>query len=852
MKHIYLLKNSLLHSFLVFTICFLFSFGAQAQLFTEWTGTGNWSNNANWNNGYGFGQLEFKGNGDASPNNDLNPASQWRLFFNGSQSYNLFGNQINLFDNSGSNSWVLSQSTVQQAISNDISFSDGGARSGWITTQNTGDLRLNGNIIVAGNVTQLNVACSNATSSITFDGIISGDEELFIGRDENFNVQSNTTVLIRGNNTYTADTFIDGGILITDGSGTLGTNADVFISSGTLLSIRNTLSVETVQERGFSNAGTINIGTGASLTLNGINKGDIFQNNIEGVGDLIIETSGTTALNLFGPNTISGSTTVKNGAVLKVSSGLPNSDVTVENGGMIEITGPDVTFKSLTINAGGTVVVNPGQGLTITGNLNNLGTLTLNSISTQYSSLIVNGTSTGNVSYNRHVNGNSTLGDTNAIGDNDLISAPVTGQAFGVFATANPNLLENPSDATEKAFAIFDKTTGSYENYFTTTNAATTLDAAVGYRAATNNTSTLTFTGSVNTGTVSYNIVNSGPVQADWNLIGNPYPSYMLVQDFLEHEVATGVENKDLFQPDTAAIYGYDGDVNSNTNSYEVYNLATTSPTTVIAPGQGFLVSADPADVVAYDVEFTPAMRTTGSADDFIVGRGGVLVNLELQLTTATDAAVTDFYFNPNASLGLDPGYDAAIYGGTAPAFSIYSLLVEDNVGTPFVIQALGETDFGDTTIALGVNANQGEQLTFSVSTNTLPSTVDVFLDDTVASTSTLLNSGDFVITPATALNGTGRFFLRFMDSSLSTIENNLVDLNIYANQDNRTIVIAGQLTGPTFANVYDIQGRLVSSQPLDTNASLQNINASTLRTGIYIVELVNDLGSVTEKVILK
>lgn len=514
------------------------------------------------------------------------------------------------------------------------------------------------------------------------------------------------------------------------------------------------------------------------------------------------------------------------------------------------------TVPYLTVESGSTVIVEKTGNVEVSGNLTNGGSVTLNSDSDEYSSLIVNGTSTGDVSYNRHVNGNSTLGDTNAIGDNDLISPPVSGQTFGAFATANPNLLENSSNPSEKAFAPFDKTTGDYENYNTTTNASTTLVAGVGYRAATDDTSTLTFSGTVNTGLVTHDIVNSGPAFAPWNLIGNPYPSYILARDFLEHEVDTGVRNIDLFHPDSAAIYGYDGDVDGG-SGYTIYNLATTDANTVIAPGQGFLVSANPSttpvDLIAdYDVEFTPAIRTTGTDDDFILGRGSVLINLELMLSTDTNAAATDFYFNANASLGLDPGYDAAIFGGTAPAFSIYSHLVEDNVGTPFIIQTLGDTDYGDTTVALGVNAFQGEQLTFSISTNTLPATVDVYLDDTVASTSTLLNSEDYVMTPATDLSGTGRFYLRFMDSSLSVTENNLNDLVIYTNQGDRTIVIAGPLSGNTLANVYDMQGRLVRTQQLDTTATLQAITASELGTGIYIVELNNTNGSITEKIILK
>ncbi|MBO6881106.1 T9SS type A sorting domain-containing protein [Winogradskyella sp.] len=617
-------------------------------------------------------------------------------------------------------------------------------------------------------------------------------------------------------------------------------NTPIGIDGATVQLHANSTGGLTFTDNIFINANTVefgNLGSG-QISVSGTMSG---SGNVSKVGSNILTISGS--------NTYTGTTTVS-GGTLVLQSDLSSSDVTVENGATLEIDGT-ITLKSLTVNTGGQVSITAGNALTVTNAIVNNGTITLESTSTSYSSLIPEGTITGTVSYERHVNGNSTLGDTNAIGDNDLISPPVSGQTFGDFATANPNLLANPGDATEKAFAPFDKTTGAYENYFTTTNAATVLDARLGYRAATNDTSTLTFSGTVITGSESYNIVNSGPTQADWNLIGNPYPSYILARDFLEHEVDTDVRNIDLFQPDTAAIYGYDGDVNNNTNSYTVYNLATTLPTTVIAPGQGFLVSADPADVAAYDVEFTPAIRTTGTDDDFIVGRGGSLINLELQLTTATDGAVTDFYFNANASLGLDPGYDAAIFGGTAPPFSIYSLLVEDNDGTPFIIQALGDMDFGDTTVALGVNANQGEQLTFSVSTNTLPSTVEVYLDDTVASTSTLLSSGDYVLTPATELIGTGRFYLRFSDSSLSTVENSFDDLTIYTNQAQRSIVISGQLVEHTIANIYDIQGRLVRSQQLDTTTTLHTIAASELGTGVYIVELSNDRTSKTEKIIL-
>lgn len=515
------------------------------------------------------------------------------------------------------------------------------------------------------------------------------------------------------------------------------------------------------------------------------------------------------------------------------------------NDGDYSVTG-DVTLAP-----GGTGSISAGKSLTINGDFDNNGYFELQSISNSYSSLLTT-TASGSLSYKRHVNGNSGLGDLSAIGNNDLISAPVFGQAFGDFASANSNLLANPVDATEKAFAPFDKITGDYENYNTSTNALTTLVSGVGYRAASNDTGTLTFSGTVNTGTVTHDIKNSGPAYAAWNLIGNPYPSYLKVQDFLNYEVDSGVTNIDLFESTTAAIYGYDGDATgAGTSGYTVLNLANTDGTSVIAPGQGFLVSADILNV-GHDVTFDPDMRTIGTTDDFITGReNNTLINLELQIAASSNTFVTDFYFNDNAMLGLDPGYDAAFFGET-PDFALYSHLVQENVGIPFLLQALGNTDYENTTISLGINAAQGEQLTISISESTLPSSVNVYLDDTLENTSTLLTTSDYVLTPSTNLSGTGRFYLRLVNSTLSTLENNLEQLSIYSNQNEKTIVLSGQLLESTTATVYDIQGRVVNSSVLQNISGSQSIDVKHLNTGVYVVELTNGLQSKTQKVIIR
>ena len=489
-----------------------------------------------------------------------------------------------------------------------------------------------------------------------------------------------------------------------------------------------------------------------------------------------------------------------------------------------------------------TMTVNPGAGLTVdTGaTLTTVAGTTLESSSTSYSSLILDGTVAGAMAYERHVNMNG----SGSTGSNDLVSAPLTGQAFNTFATANPNILNN---GTLYLFGPFEKVTGQYVNWAGTET--TTLEAGVGYRTGTTDNGDLIFSGTAENTTVTNDIQNAGSNNAEWNLVGNPYPSYLNLQDFLNHDVG-GVTNLQLFDAGTAAIYGYDG---SALNGWKVLNLANTTASTVIAPGQGFFVSADATNAPVYDVEFTAAMRSTGSSDDFIAGRNAELIYVKLKASTASDTFGTEIYFNNNASLGFDLGYDAELWSSTTPDFSLYSHLIQDNAGKSMALQTLSSTDLNDVTIPLGVNANLGEQLTFSIADMTLPATVKVYLEDVVANTVTLLNNSDYVITPTTALSGTGRFFLRTSQDALSNVEYSIDKLDIFTLKASDELVVNGQLSDSNNAilNLFDIQGRLVLTTELD-NTSLQNrINVSSINAGVYIVTVQDNGHEKTKKVII-
>ena len=246
-------------------------------------------------------------------------------------------------------------------------------------------------------------------------------------------------------------------------------------------------------------------------------------------------------------------------------------------------------------------------------------------------------------------------------------------------------------------------------------------------------------------------------------------------------------------------------------------------------------------------------MRTSGSSDDFIAGRSSddELTFFNLNLSAANKSYNTEFYFNDNATSGLDSGYDAVLWGADTSGFMIYSHLAQENTGIPIALQALGNDDLVDIRIPLGVNANSSDQLTISITEFNLPNNITVYLEDSYENTVTFLNSDDYVFTPDTDLLGTGRFFLSFTENSLSIEENTLSTINIFSESITKRIVINGILDKPTNAKIYDMQGRMVNSQDLNSNSTSQYMDVNYLSSGVYVVRLTNTIQALSKKIII-
>ncbi|WP_439152381.1 PQQ-dependent sugar dehydrogenase [Winogradskyella sp.] len=500
----------------------------------------------------------------------------------------------------------------------------------------------------------------------------------------------------------------------------------------------------------------------------------------------------------------------------------------------------NVNVNNLEISSAATLIIKEGASVTVNGNLINEGILNLESTSSKYSSLIVIGTSTGEINYKRHVN------DYHDVFGNDLISSPVSGQSFGNFAASNPNIYENPDATHQKLFGPFNESNGTYEMYSTNSDASKIIINGNGYRAARDINkdniygTTITFSGELETSTVTVPITESPTEFSGWNLVGNPYSSYISFNTFFEL-------NKNELDPNVhQAIYGYDDNA---TDGWVILN--NISSDSLIAPGQGFFVKTKPNGAT---ISFTPDMRIGVTTDDFILGR----LNqenydyLKLKVSNTTSEYVTEFYFTEDATIGLDPGYDAGLFNSDTPDFSIFSNLVQANLGEPLAIQVLNTDVISNVTIPLGLNALQGQQITVSIADIDIPENINIYLEDVYAGTFTLLNTSDYIFTTDNNLSGTGRFYLRFQTVVLNNPEQALDTIKIYSDNETKNVIIGGQLAHKTILNLYDIHGRIVRTQILNTNLTKQYVDVSLLSTGIYIVELKDTLNQrILKKVVI-
>ncbi|WP_088323991.1 T9SS type A sorting domain-containing protein [Polaribacter tangerinus] len=428
-------------------------------------------------------------------------------------------------------------------------------------------------------------------------------------------------------------------------------------------------------------------------------------------------------------------------------------------------------------------------------------------------SLIVNGTSTGNVTYNRN------LATTNWY----LVSSPFAGETM-TSIRANNTLADGSGDG-RIGFAPYDdsQALGSKWTYFTNTS-NDALANGKGYSAKLASAGDISFTGTINTTDVSVAVSNAG---TGFNLIGNPYTSHLTSATFLTDNSANLVSQ---------TLWVWNG---------SIYETKVTGDSFVLAPAQGFFVRSSNGTNI-------------NIAESYQASTGGTFqksskTEVKLIMNDGSNNRFVKMYYLDNATKGFDNGFDGETFGGIENTVDVFTNLIENNDGKKFQVQSLPIAEMETIIVPVGVKADAGKEITFTAEAMNLPRDTKVFLEDRFTNTITRLDEANtsYKVTLNDALNGTGRFFLHTKASGvLSTDEVLLQNTNVYATSNN-TLRIVGLPSGNADLKMYNILGKQVLNTSFKANGA-KEITLPRLASGVYIVQLLTESSKLNKKIILE
>ncbi len=311
-----------------------------------------------------------------------------------------------------------------------------------------------------------------------------------------------------------------------------------------------------------------------------------------------------------------------------------------------------------------------------------------------------------------------------------------------------------------------------------------------------------TYSGTPNTGdySVDYTYTPAGnPLHYGFNLVGNPYPSYI---DWNEMNATYG------------AVYQYDG------YSYTSWN-GTGWAARFVPPGEGFLIAPGQNGTLNFTNDcraLNQPAKSANAEDNTIVLKAG-----------------NDFYkdklyivFNENATEGFDLQYDA------------WKLLTEeDHVGQLFTINDDQNYSIDQRPeceqLSMGFTCQQGGSFTVSIESNTIGGVI--YLEDlktgTVHNLSTSAYTFDWSISEENH-----RFNLHFGPMGIDQ----LPEANVLVYAAGNVLHINTPNQQKLSVNVYNLVGQHVLTQTLSKSS---NSIPLELESGIYIVTVGN--GSVVE-----
>lgn len=377
------------------------------------------------------------------------------------------------------------------------------------------------------------------------------------------------------------------------------------------------------------------------------------------------------------------------------------------------------------------------------------------------------------------------------------------------------------------------------------------MEVGLGY-AYTYNPSdrTIGFTGTTNTGTITEPVtytydanISTNPWYFGWNMIGNPYPSRLDAEAFIDDTDNSDIYGTLYFWAEGSGFSGARDDNASWNKTGGVAGGSGPAPNGYIEVGQAFMVHTTE---VTGSVKFKDAMRVHDAANFYKAPVQRFKMSLSNSAGNYNEILIG---FLQGATNKADNKYDGYKLKGNAN-LALYTKLVDDD-GNDYAIQALPPLSDG-VTVKVGVDVTGPDFFTFQVvSIQNFSDTTSIFLEDLVQNVVVNLRE-----TPEYhfAINNQGsitdRFLLHFNTSSVG-IEDPEVNGQPLVYVSNGKIIIKTQTENHALEiEVFDIIGRSVPfSMAADVNQTTVTLNGNI---GIYIIKVIHNKNFFTRKIFWK
>jgi len=392
-------------------------------------------------------------------------------------------------------------------------------------------------------------------------------------------------------------------------------------------------------------------------------------------------------------------------------------------------------------------------------------------------------------------------------------SPSISNAKSGMFSVNSIDVYLYGHNEENNAQIINSLPTGGYNEISSLTES---LVPMLGYAVYSMGSYTFIEEGPLNSGPYSKSLTRTGTGSfAGFNYVGNPYPSFINW-----NHAAMAKSNL------TGAIYVENG---SNWATYTAPGPGVNDGSNIISPGQGFFV-----EVLSSETSGSLGMENdvrTHTSTPYLKSSPTNYVRLIAEGNGKSDETVVRF--DSDATAQYDGQYDATKLSANDENIpQIYSI-----TDRKLAYNALPETNV----VQLGFNA--GVSGTYSISINDIADLHFVTLEDTKTGI-----FAELAVNPYSFIYNKGeneqRFKLHF--SSVGVDEKETTSANIYSYQQTVYVNLTDNTQGDIY--IYNLAGQLVTAR----ESASGNVQIGLNATGVYMVKVITEKETLTQKVVIR